>query len=453
MEYRVAEQAPISGRSLAARSLLAAVETLDFCEFYGRVEQVVGLTLEALGPGAGIGELCRLRPDSSSPGVLAEAVGFRGQRILLMPLAETGGIAPGWQVVALGRPLQVGVGPALLGRVVDGLGTPMDGKGPFKAEQYYPVHSLPPGPLVRTQITKPLSVGVRAMDGVLTCGRGQRLGIFAGSGVGKSTLLGMIARHTDAEVNVIGLLGERGREVRDFLERDLGERGLQSSVVVAATSDQPALVRIKAALVATAIAEYFRDQGKDVLLMMDSLTRFAQAQREVGLAIGEPPTTRGYPPSVFAQLPRLLERSGTAARGSITGFYTVLVDGDDPNEPISDSVRSILDGHIFLSRELASAGHYPAVDVLGSISRLASRVAGERVSAAAARLRRLLAAYKEARDLIEIGAYQRGSNPVVDEAVELLPAIKGFLQQSVDEEVSLEETWSRLTALMEGVAA
>ncbi len=406
----------------------------------GRVVKVVGLTIESMGPRLSIGDLCYLYPQRNKPGVLAEAVGFKGKQVVLMPLGEMVGIGPGSTVEPAGRPLSVGVGPGLLGRVLDGLGRPIDGKGGLKNEDRYPVDRVPLGPMERERVTEPLAVGVRAIDGLLTCGKGQRVGIFSGSGVGKSTLLGMIARNTAADVTVIALVGERGREVRDFLERDLGEVGLKRSVVVAATWDQPPLVRIKAAMVATAIAEYFRDCGLDVILMMDSVTRLALAQREIGLAVGEPPTTRGYPPSVFALLPRLLERTGNCRCGSITGFYTVLVEGDDLDEPISDAVRGILDGHIILSRELAAANHYPAIDVLNSISRVMADVVSADHRQAAGRLRSLLATYREAEDLINIGAYVDGSNPEIDQAREMMGTINGFLRQAVEEKDDFETT-------------
>jgi flagellum-specific ATP synthase len=355
-----------------------------------------------------------------------------------MPLGELGGISAGSDVVSLGKPLQVGLSRALLGRVLDGLGRPLDGRGPIAGAVPAEISGRPPNALTRRRVDTPLSLGVRAIDGLLTCGRGQRVGIFAGSGVGKSTVLGMIARNTEADVNVIALVGERGKEVRDFVERDLGEIGLQRSVVVVATSDQPALVRIKAAFVATRIAEYFRDDGLDVMLMMDSVTRFAMAQREVGLAIGEPTTTRGYTPSVFALLPKLLERAGTSDCGTITGLYTVLVDGDDMNEPVADAVRSILDGHIVLSRKLAAANHYPAIDILASVSRVMGDVVSPQHGAAASAVRDLMATYREAEDLINIGAYVAGSNPRVDLALARNDEIRAFLRQGINERSTFE---------------
>lgn len=428
-------------------SLQDLLDQVDTFNSSGRVVQVVGLTIEAQGPRARLGELCQLNPQGGDRPILGEVVGFRQDRVLLMPLADMDGIAPGTEVRALGKSLTVGVGEGLLGRVLDGLGRPIDEKGPLVPSAFYSIHRPAPQPLERRRISEYLVVGVRAIDGVLTCGKGQRLGIFAGSGVGKSTLLGMVARNTKADVSVIALVGERGREVRDFLEKDLGEEGLARSVVVAATSDQPALVRIKAALVATSIAEYYRDLGKDVLLMMDSVTRFAMAQREVGLAIGEPPTTRGYTPSVFALLPRLLERSGTSQKGTITGFYTVLVDGDDLNEPITDAVRGILDGHIVLSRELAALGHYPSIDILGSVSRLMKDITGAEQQKAAASLRNVLATYREAEDLINIGAYVQGSNPRIDHAIRMINPVQDYLRQGIAEKAAFEDSVGHLKEL------
>ncbi|QJW46549.1 FliI/YscN family ATPase [bacterium BFN5] len=355
---------------------LTAIDQAESIKMNGKITQIIGLVIESQGPNVNLGELCYVCPRSTSGEMIpAEVVGFRQNRVLLMPIGEMQGIGPGCEVIAAQRTLKVAVGRQLLGRILDGLGNPMDGKGPLSSNLEYPLHAIPPHPLSRPRITDKLSVGVRAIDGLLTLGRGQRIGIMAGSGVGKSTLLGMIARNTEADISVIALVGERGREVREFIERDLGEEGLKRSVVVVATSDQPALVRIKGAMTATAIAEYFRDQGLNVILMMDSVTRFAMAQREVGLTVGEPPATRGYTPSVFAMLPKLLERAGTGERGSITGIYTVLVDGDDMNEPIADAVRSILDGHVVLSRNIAAQNHYPAIDVLNSVSRVMLEIA------------------------------------------------------------------------------
>lgn len=417
-----------------------AVRRISAIKQNGKVTQVVGLVIESLGPPAQVGELCHIQISRNEPPVAAEVVGFKENKVLLMPLGEMSGIKPGSEVIASGRSLSVGVGSALLGRVLDGLGRPMDGKGPIITTKEYPLHNKPPDPLTRKRIKEHLTLGVKAIDGTLTCGKGQRVGIFAGSGVGKSTLLGMIARNTEADINVIGLIGERGREVRDFIEKDLGEEGLSRSVVVVATSDQPALIRLKGAFTATAIAEYFRDLGSDVMFMMDSVTRFAMAQREVGLAIGEPPATRGYTPSVFALLPRLLERSGTSKRGTITGLYTVLVEADDMNEPIADAVRSILDGHIVLSRKLATQNHYPAIDVLQSVSRVMPDIVGKEHVSVAGLLRDTLATYQEAEDLINIGAYVSGSNPKIDYAIGLIDQIKDFLKQEVDEREDFDHT-------------
>jgi flagellum-specific ATP synthase len=404
----------------------------------GKVRQVIGVVVESNGPAMSIGETANISYKRNADPVLAEAVGFRDRSVLLMPLGDLGGISAGSDVVALGKPLQVGLSHSLLGRVLDGLGCPLDGKGRVVGASPAEISGVPPNALTRRRVDTPLSLGVRAIDGLLTCGRGQRVGIFAGSGVGKSTVLGMIARNTEADVNVIALVGERGKEVRDFVERDLGEAGLRRSVVIVATSDQPALVRIKAAFVATRIAEYFRDGGLDVMLMMDSVTRFAMAQREVGLAIGEPTTTRGYTPSVFALLPKLLERAGTSETGTITGLYTVLVDGDDMNEPVADAVRSILDGHIVLSRKLAAANHYPAIDVLASVSRVMPDVVSRSHGTAASAVRDLMATYREAEDLINIGAYVTGSNPRVDLAIARYEDIRAFLRQGINDKSTFE---------------
>jgi flagellum-specific ATP synthase len=426
-------------------TLRSALAGAELTPVVGRVTGATGLLIESAGPKATVGELCYLRGDGLE--VPAEVVGFRDEKLLLMPLGETEGLRPGWQVVGTGGSLTVPVGPGLLGRVIDGLGRPMDGKGPLTYEAVRPVTGQPPAPLARQRIDAPLSLGVRSMDALLTVGRGQRIGIFAGSGVGKSTLLGMVARSAAADCNVIALIGERGREVREFIERDLGDEGLKRSVVVVATSEQPALIRIRAALAATAIAEAFRDDGTDVVLMMDSVTRLAQGQREVGLSVGEPPATRGYTPSVFTMLPKVLERSGTGERGSITGIYTVLVDGDDMNEPVADSVRGILDGHVVLSRKLAHAGQFPAIDVLASVSRVMPEVTRPAHQAMARRFRQLLATYKEAEDLINIGAYSQGSNALIDEALTKMPAMKRFLSQRVDEVTDLEGACASLAAI------
>ncbi len=427
--------------------LADAVRDADLHRRHGRVCDLIGLIIEATGLEAEIGEVCTIDTGRGRDAVPAEVVGFRAGRTLLMPLGEPAGLGPGATVTATGRPFRVPVSDTLLGRAIDGLGRPMDGLGPIDTSRTRPATASPPDPLDRPRITERVSLGVRSLDALVPCGRGQRLGIFAGSGVGKSSLLGMIARSTSAQVNVICLVGERGREVKEFMERDLGPEGLARSVVVVATSDQPALVRIKAAFTATTIAEHFRDQGADVMLMMDSVTRFAMAQREVGLAIGEPPATRGYTPSVFALLPKLLERSGTSRLGSITGLYTVLVDGDDMNEPIADAVRSILDGHVVLSRHLAHAGHYPAVDVLASVSRLVGEVTSPEAQAAAQEVRKLLAAYREKEDLIAIGAYQAGTDPVTDTAIATRPAILDFLKQRQDDPSDAADSDTRLAGL------
>jgi len=427
------------------------VTRLDTVRANGLVVQVIGLVVESIGPAAQIGEICEIRHSGgrNSLTVKAEVVGFKSNRVLLMPLGEMTGIKPGSEVIATGDIQQVTVGDFLLGRVLDGLGAPADGLGPATGagSKKYPIFAAPPDAMTRRRITEPVSLGIRAIDGLLTMGKGQRMGIFAGSGVGKSTVLGMIARNTNADVNVICLVGERGREVREFIENDLGEEGLKRSVVVIATSDRPPLVRLKAPMVATAIAEYFRDQGKDVLLMMDSVTRLAMAQREVGLAVGEPPATRGYPPSVFALLPKILERSGTSDKGTITALYTVLVEGDDENEPIADTVRGILDGHIWLSRDLAGRGHYPAIEVGRSVSRVMPQVTPPEQRQAANRLRETLATFKEAEDLINIGAYVEGSNPRIDTARRLIEPARAFLRQGVYEESSLAETVSALEGI------
>jgi len=429
-----------------------AVARADLHRRHGRVSDLIGLIVEATGLEAEVGEVCEIATGRGRAPVPAEVVGFRKRRTLLMPLGELHGIGPGNVVTATGEPVRVPVGDELLGRVLDGLGRPIDQGEDLPDGRVRSAAGAPPDALERPSIRERVGLGVRVLDGMVPCGRGQRLGIFAGSGVGKSSLLGMIARSTTADINVICLVGERGREVREFIERDLGD-AIGHSVVIVATSDQPALVRIKAALTATSIAEHFRDKGHDVLLMMDSVTRFANAQREVGLAIGEPPATRGYTPSVFALLPKLLERSGTSQHGSITGLYTVLVDGDDMNEPIADAVRSILDGHVVLTRELAHAGHYPAVDVLQSVSRLTGEISAPDVAAAAQEARALLAAWHDKRDLIAIGAYERGSDPLVDRALELKPAIDAFLRQAVDAPSTPEEADDALLSLLAGDVA
>ncbi|MBD5546569.1 MAG: flagellar protein export ATPase FliI [Lachnospiraceae bacterium] len=419
-------------------------------KFKGKVVNVVGLTIESVGPAAKLGDICRVYPsskDGSGQSALAEVVGFKEGKNLLMPYQNVEGIGPGSSVENTGEPLMVRVDESLLGHTLDGLGRPDNGM--ILTGEEYSVEAKPPDPMSRKIIDEVLPLGVKAVDGLITVGKGQRIGIFAGSGVGKSTLMGMFARNTKADINVIALIGERGREVREFVERDLGPEGMKRSVVVVATSDKPALERKKAAQTATAIAEYFRDKGKDVLLMMDSLTRFSMAQREIGLASGEPPVSRGYPPSVYSEMPKLLERAGRSDKGSITGLYTVLVDGDDFNEPITDTARSILDGHIMLDRKLAHKNHYPAIDVLQSISRCMSQIAEREHKNCAGRLKNILATYNEAEDLINIGAYKAGSNPGIDYAIQKIDAVNKFLMQDVDEKFTFEESVS----LMEEIFA
>lgn len=425
-------------------SLSERLTRFDRFAAYGRVTRVVGLVVEATGIDVGLGSLCRITNHARDRSVLAEAVGFNERHVLLMPLGELDGLHAGAIVQPLGRTFGVDVGPGLLGRVLNGLGHPIDGKGKLDTIERVSLSAEPPNPLLRETIDRPMETGVRAIDGLLTIGRGQRVGIFAGSGVGKSTMLGMIARHAKADVNVIALLGERGREVREFLEHSLGEEGLARSVVIVATGDQAALVRARGALVATAIAEYFRDQGKQVLLMLDSVTRVAMAWREIGLATGEPPTTKGYPPSVFANLPRLLERAGNGERGGITGIYTVLVDGDDFNEPVADATRSILDGHIVLTRKLAAQNHFPAIDVLDSKSRVKDLITNEAQRQYGSAVLRLEAAYREKEDLIMVGAYQRGSDPYVDAAIAHRHTVLDFLQQRPDELSPYGDTYQAL---------
>ena len=411
----------------------------------GRVTKVTGFVTEADGPATQLGSICHIYPAGNRPRVKAEVLGFRDDRVLLVPLGEIRGIAPGNRVVAGDQDASIKVGDGLLGRVVDGLGNPIDGKGPVLSRNTYPLYANPINPLLRKRIEQPLDLGIRAANGVLTVGCGQRMGIFAGSGVGKSVLLGMIARNTTADVNVIALIGERGRELNDFIQKELGEEGLKRSVVIVATSDHLPLVRMRGAFVATAIAEYFRDQGKHVILMMDSVTRFAMAQREVGLSAGEPPTTKGYTPSVFTMLPKLLERAGTTSHhGTITGLYTVLVEGDDMNEPIADAVRSILDGHIVLSRDLAEQNHYPAIDVLGSISRVMTDITSPEHRECANRLKQILATYKKAEDLINIGAYVAGSNPKIDYAVQMIDKANEYLRQGIQESEGIDDSIKKL---------
>ncbi len=399
----------------------------------GRVDRIIGLVIESVGPTVSIGEKCFIKTPGIQEVQTAEVVGFRDNKVLLMPLGEVHGISPGADVIASGEPFSIRIGPELQGRVLNGFGEPIDNKGPLVYEEEMSIQNRPPRPLDRDRINEPLATGIKAIDSLISLGKGQRVGIFSGSGVGKSVLLGMIARNTSADVNVIALIGERGREVREFIENDLGEEGLKRSVVIAVTSDEPALVRIKGAYVATAIAEYFRHGGNDVMFLMDSATRIAQAQREIGLSIGEPPTTKGYPPSVFAMLPKLLERTGKTFEGSITAIYAVLVESDDMNEPISDAMRSILDGHIVLSRRLASLNHYPAIDVLDSVSRLMIDVTDKEHQDAAAKILRLIASYREAEDLINIGAYAEGSNPDIDLALKMNSKINEYVRQGITE--------------------
>ena len=416
---------------------LTLVAGLDTYQHIGRVSQVVGLTVESSGPAAKIGDVCQIYTARDEL-VHAEVVGFRDSKVLLMPFRDLAGVSQGNRVVSTGRSFFVPVGPQFKGRILNALGSPMDDRGPLTSDTYYGIDNDPPSPLKRVRVKETLPLGIRAIDSLLTVGRGQRIGIFAGSGVGKSTLLGMIARNAKSDINVITLIGERGREVRDFIEKDLKEEGLAKSVLIIATSDQPALIRLKSAMVGTSIAEYFRDQGYNVLLMMDSLTRFAMAQREIGMATGEPPVSRGYTPSVYAKLPRLLERSGTSDRGAITGLYTVLVEGDDMNEPVADTVRGILDGHIVLSRALANSNHYPPIDVLSSISRCMVDIVDAEHVEQANYVKNRMAVYREARDLINIGAYAKGSNPEIDESIRLNDAINEMLRQGITEQITFE---------------
>jgi len=428
---------------------LRLINSLATYRIKGRVTELTGLVVKAVVPGVRVGELCYIESSHKKIPTKAEVVGFKDREVLLMPLGELEGIGPGNDVIPTGSCLMVRVGDGLLGRVIDGLGDPIDTdqRGPLSLSQEYPVMAPPPDPLQRQRILHPISVGVKAIDGILTCGEGQRVGLFAAAGVGKSTTIGMIARNTEAEINVICLVGERGREVRDFLEHDLGEEGLTRSVVVVATSDQPSLVRCKAAYVATAIAEYFRDQGKKVLLMMDSVTRFARALREIGLAVGEPPARQGFTPSVFSTLPKLLERAGNSNKGSITAFYTVLVEGDDMTEPVADEVRSILDGHIVLSRDLANRSHYPAINVSESVSRVMSNIVDPEHLDASRKLKEVVASYEKERDLILIGAYEQGSDPKVDYAIEKIEEVNNFLKQSTSDRVEYGESVEMLKSI------
>lgn len=431
------------------QSLLRQIDKVEAFKQVGLVEQVIGLVIESRGPKAKIADVCLIETgDSFTPYTPAEVVGFKEGKILLMPLGEMGNLSPGARVFNTGHSFQVNVGPELLGRVLDGLGTPIDDRFPVSDDMKFHVHAHAPHPLKRKEITEVIPLGVKSIDGFTTIGKGQRVGIFAGSGVGKSTTLGMIARNTEADLSVIALIGERGREVQDFIEHSLGPEGMKRSVVVVSTSEQPALMKIKAALVATTIAEYFRKNGKNVLLMMDSLTRVAMALREVGLAVGEPPTTRGYTPSVFAFMPKLLERSGTSDTGSITGLYTVLVEGDDMNEPVADTVRGLLDGHIVLSRELAHQNHFPAVDVLASVSRLMTQIVEKPHREAAGKIRDLMALYKRSEDLINIGAYVQGTNPKLDLAVMLKNEIDALLRQEIEENAPFSDTTEKMLQII-----
>lgn len=428
-----------------------ALLSKSYAQSLGKVVKVVGLTIESIGPMAKLNDLCKIIPANigqSGQEIMAEVIGFRDDRVLLMPYSNVEGVGLGSRVENTGAPLKIMVGEDLLGRSLDGLGLPLDGSS-LSCSQFYSAEADPPDPMKRKLIDEVLPLGVKAVDSLITLGKGQRIGIFAGSGVGKSTLLGMFARNTKADINVMALIGERGREVREFIERDLGEEGMKRSVVVVATSDKPALIRKKAAKTATAIAEYFRDQGKDVLLMMDSLTRFSMAQREIGLASGEPPVSRGYPPSVYAEMPKLLERAGNSEIGSITGLYTVLVDGDDFNEPITDTARGILDGHIMLSRKLGHKNHYPAIDILQSISRVMSSIVEKDHKSSAGKLKNVLATYAEAEDLINIGAYKKGSNPEIDFAIEKIRSVNEFLMQQTHEKFTFEEEVNLLNQLFE----
>lgn len=425
------------------------IEKAELVKVVGKVIHVVGLIIEAQVEGVSIGELCNIYIDEQKT-LAAEVVGFEEGRVLLMPLSSIEGIRPGSKIIATGHSLQVKVGMNLLGRVLDGLGNPIDGKGDLNCDEAYPLDQDPPDPVSRPRILDSFEVGVRAVDGLLTVGRGQRMGIFAGSGVGKSTLMGMLVRNSEADVSVISLIGERGREVRDFIEESLGEEGLAKSVVIVATSDKPPLIRLKGALVGTAVAEYFRDQGKNVLFMMDSVTRFSMAQREVGLASGEPPTTKGYTPSVFATMPRLMERAGTSPKGSITAFYTVLVEGDDFNEPIADTARSILDGHIMLSRDLAAKNHYPCIDVLHSVSRVFTTITPKDQQKHAGQMREVLARYSEAEDLINIGAYVKGSNPKIDNSIAKIDKVNDYLKQGTHEKATYDQAKEKMSAIFGG---
>jgi flagellum-specific ATP synthase len=427
-------------------SLRETLSQIDTLTYSGKVQMISGLTIEASGPAVQIGEMCQIYKLNGDSFIPAEVVGFHDSRVLLMPYGDIAGVGPGSRVISTNKSLKVGVGKNILGRVLDGLGHPIDGGPELEPEAFYPLEAPPPNPISRPRISEILPLGIRAIDGFLTIGRGQRIGIFAGSGVGKSTLLGMIARYAQSDVNIITLIGERGREVNDFLQKDLRAEGLKRSIIVVASSDQPALIRAKSAQVGTAFAEYFRDQGLNVLLMMDSLTRYAMAQREIGMAVGEPPVSRGYTPSVYTVMPKLLERAGNSPKGSITALYTVLVEGDDLNEPITDTARGILDGHIVLSRNLANRNHYPAIDVLSSVSRLMPDITTRDHYDQASKLKSTMASYADAQDLINIGAYKPGSNPDIDDAIRLHPSITSYLQQRVEEYTSFDDVLSQLNS-------
>lgn len=430
------------------KKIEARLENKRYYERFGKVSEVIGLIIQVEGLECFVGEVCEIIIKLPDKKVLAEVVGFKGKSLLLMPLDDIQGIGPGCIVRPSGESLKININDDILGNTLDGLGRPID-KHSLEQGQLIDVERAPPNPFERRRIEEVISTGVKAIDGLLTCGEGQRIGIFAGSGVGKSTLLAMIAKYSDADINVIGLIGERGREVLEFIQNDLGEEGYKRSVVIVATSDQPPLVRLKAAFVATAVAEYFRDKGKKVMLMMDSVTRFAMAQREIGLATGEPPTTRGYTPSVFAMLPKLLERSGMSKDGSITAFYTVLVEGDDMNEPIADAVRGILDGHIVLSRKIAAKNHFPAIDIQNSVSRIMKQVVDREHFIKSGKLKENLSIYAESEDLINIGAYKKGTNPTIDKAIDLIGPINGFLRQETEERYELDESVEILKSIME----
>jgi len=421
----------------------------DLFTYKGKVDKVIGMTIESTGPMANVGDVCKIYQGNSGSYVLSEVVGFKDERVLLMPYDDVYGIGPGCTVESTGDKLKIKVGEGLVGRIVDGLANPIDGKGDIGNFEYYSINNSPSNPLARPKIDTKMTMGVKAIDGLLTVGKGQRMGIFAGSGVGKSTLMGMIARNVYADINIIALVGERGREVMEFIDKDLGPEGMRRSILVVATSDQTAMMRSKCALVATALAEYFRDMGKNVLLMMDSLTRFAMAQREIGLAVGEPPVSRGYTPSIYSALPKLLERSGNFEKGSITGLYTVLVEGDDMNEPIADTVRGIIDGHIVLSRTVAMRNHYPAIDVLASISRLMQIIVSDEQNALASKMRNIMSIYYSNYDLITIGAYKLGTNPVLDDAIKKIDKINSFLMQGINDKFDYESTLKLMKQALE----